>query len=202
MKEKINNIIDKFKTNWKTPKEGNSLSLKEFGMLAVGGMGVNGMQYVGSQMVFFAVNCILLAQIFMIDVMHIAYIAFIGQIFSLALRPIHMMITDNLGSLKANTSKWLHIGMLAAAAAGIGILFIPMTTFERLLMIALPQVIGVWLLANIVGVYFRWFLLKTFSKRFGKFKPWLIFAGIPNAITMTAITFIPYRTMEYANLLI
>ena len=73
-------------------------------------------------------------------------------------------------------------------AAGIGMWFIPDTVGERFV-IGLFKILSTFIITNIASVYYRIILMKKFSKKYGKYKPWLLFAGVPIAVLLSAITF-------------
>jgi len=105
-----------------------------------------------------------------------------------------MLVTDNLGELPSKTKKFINILSVVLCAISIGLWFIPEALTENLLR-GLPRFVSVYLLTSVASVYFRMILLKKFSKKYGKFKPWLLFAGAPIAVLLSSITFFPYQSM-------
>ena len=152
VKNFVTNSFNTVKKYWNKPKEGNHVSIKEFLYLSLGGMGVNGVQYIGAHLVVFASGTFLISQIYSIRIMDITIIATIGQILGFALRPLFMMITDNLGVLKPEFKKWLNIGSLIGGAIGIGFMFVPINAVESF-MPAFFQIIGITILTSIAAVY-------------------------------------------------
>ena len=107
-KAKIKSWIDYFKAHWNTPKEGEDVSIKEFTSLGLGGMGVNGIAYLGT-VISFNVASYLIGPIFGLGVDDIYIVGMIGSIMGLLFNPLHMLITDNLGELPKKTNMFIHI---------------------------------------------------------------------------------------------
>ncbi|MGI6594769.1 MAG: MFS transporter [Christensenellales bacterium] len=199
-KAKIKSWIDYFKAHWNTPKEGEDVSIKEFTSLGLGGMGVNGIAYLGT-VISFNVASYLIGPIFGLGVDDIYIVGMIGSIMGLLFNPLHMLITDNLGELPKKTNMFIHILSAILCAAGIGMWFIPDTVGERFV-IGLFKILSTFIITNVASVYYRIILMKKFSKKYGKYKPWLLFAGVPIAVLLSAITFFPYQVMSYAQKLV
>jgi len=197
---KVKSWIEYLKAHWNKPKEGEDVSIKEFTAIGLGGMGVNGIGYLGT-VISFNVASYLIGPIFGLAVDDIYIVGMIGSIMGLLFNPLHMLVTDNLGELPKKTSNILHIVSAILCALSIGMWFVPDTVGEKFV-IGLFKILSTFIIANIASVYFRIILMKKFSKKYGKYKPWLLFGGIPTAILLSVITFFPYQIMSYAQKLV
>ncbi len=200
MASKIINLLKGAKNHWNTPADGNSVSNKEFVAVGLGGMGVNGIAYIGT-IISFSASCFLIGPIFGLAVTDIYVVGVIGSILGLVFNPLHMMITDNLGVLAPKMQRFVNILSAVLIAIAIGIWFIPDTIVEKFL-IGFPKIMSVFLISSVLAIYYRIYLLKKFSKKYGKFKPWLLFAGFPIALLLSAIAFFPYESMSYIQKLV
>ena len=200
MATKLKSMFRSLKDNWKTPKDGEEVSVKEFAAIGIGGMGVNGIGYLGT-VISFNVASYLIGPIFGLSVNDVYVVGMIGSVMGLLFNPLKMIVTDNLGELPGKTKMFTHILSAVLCLVAIGIWFIPDTVGESIVT-GLPQILSVFILTSVAAVYFRIILMKKFSKKYGKYKPWLLFAGVPIAVLLSAITFFPYEIMTYTQKLV
>ncbi|MGI6137249.1 MAG: hypothetical protein ACOYEE_05530, partial [Christensenellales bacterium] len=127
---KVKSWIEYLKAHWNKPKEGEDVSIKEFTAIGLGGMGVNGIGYLGT-VISFNVASYLIGPIFGLAVDDIYIVGMIGSIMGLLFNPLHMLVTDNLGELPKKTSNILHIVSAILCALSIGMWFVPDTVGEK-----------------------------------------------------------------------
>ena len=199
-KPDIRKGLQNVKEHWKTPKDGNYVSIKEFMCMACGGMGIFGLANVIGPLGF-AATAAVTGMIYGISIKDIYVIGIIGTILNYIMIPLNANITDNLGNLPKKTMKTLGLvcGMLAAAC--VGLWFVPSAGFDHILK-DLPKHIAIKVVTTILTMYAQILVLKLFGKRFGKFKSFAVLYGVPTLIAATLYVFIPYQELNYSLKLI
>ena len=66
----------------------------------------------------------------------------------------------------------------------------------------LPQIIGNILVINGLTGYINWFIRKKFCAKYGRLKPFIMLCGIPSAILMSIIPFLPVQALSYTHKLV
>ena len=132
---RINTLKSTIKANWNHPKEGESLSLKEFFSFCLGAMGINGYTFINN-LVNFSAACYLIGAIMGITFKEIYYVnlisAVIGYIF-IFMSPINMLIVDNHGKLAPKVMKFGATVSLLQIIVGISLYFVPSQSFELII---------------------------------------------------------------------
>lgn len=198
----VKGIPNYVKRNWKTPNEGEYLTLKE--MLA----------YTLAQGGTYAFSCVVpfitfSASYFCGAVMGIATIDFsiiniISTILGYALmfmNPINVLIYENHGRLEKKTKIFAHISYSGKLIIGIACYFLPHAMFESIID-GLPQLVGNILVTGAIWDYFHWFIRRKFCEKHGRFKPFVLFCGIPSALMISLIPYLPVQNMTYTNKLV
>lgn len=190
------------KRNWNTPNEGEYLTLKEMlaYTLAQGGSYVFGCV---------AVYITFSASYFCGAVMGIAAIDFsiiniISTILGYALmfmNPINVLVYENHGRLDKKTKIFAHLSYSGKLIIGIACYFLPQNMFESVIN-GLPQLVGNMLVAGAIWDYLHWFIRRVFCAKYGRFKPFVLLCGIPAAILVSLIPYLPVQNMTYTNKLV
>lgn len=188
------------KANWNKPKKGEYLSIKEFLFFGLGGMGILTTGDVVA-MLGFAGTSVVVGKIYGISIQDAYVIGMIGTALGFLLIPLRAMIKDNLGVLSKKLMRSIHIASIALIAASALMWFIPSARFDGFLR-DMYKHIAIKIICTILEVYVTMYLLKFFGKKYGKFKPFMVFLGIPTLVFGTMLTFLPYRDMDYSGKLI
>ncbi len=180
------------KDHWNTPNEGEYVSLKEF------------CAYTATQAgsyIFLTASGILSfsASYFCGSIMELSNMQFqlvnlISTIVGYALmfmNPIGVLIYENHGELSPKMRKFAHISYLGEMIVGLLCYFIPMDTFD--FMLGTPQIVGNILFLSGITNYINWGIRKKFCAKYGRLKPFILLCGIPAAIVMSIIPFLPIQ---------
>ena len=87
--------------------------------------------------------------------------------------------------------KFAHISYLGEMIVGLLCYFIPMDTFD--FMLGTPQIVGNILFLSGITNYITWAIRKKFCAKYGRLKPFILLCGIPAAIVMSIIPFLPIQ---------
>lgn len=190
------------KAHWKTPAKGEYLSLSE--MLAY--MFTQAGSYVFATfagiMTFSATY--FTGSIMEIENIDFAKISIIGTIVSFALiflNPIGTLIYENHGKLNKKMKIFAIVSYSGQIVLGIACYFVPATSFEFIIK-GMPQIIGNTLLVGGISNFYNWGVRRLFSEKHGRMKPFIIATGIPAAIIISVIPFLPVQNLSYTNKLI
>ena len=190
----------KLKANWNHPKEGEYLSIKEFVFFGLGGMGLFTTGDVIA-MLGFAGTSVVVGKIYGISIQDAYVIGIIGTILGFLLIPLRALIKDNLGVLPAKLMRTIHL-VSAALLVVSGVLWVlPSAGLDGFLRDSYKH-IAIKIVSTILETYITIYVLKFFGKKYGKFKPFMVFFGLPTLIFGTLFTFLPYRDMDYSTKLI
>lgn len=192
---KLTGMLKDIKTYWHSPREGDYVSYKEYASYVIGLSGGMCASNVLNYFTFSA-GCLLVGAIYGISFRDIYIHGLIGMPLGLILSPIHMMVTDNLGVLKAKTMKRMNALFIPMGLIGLALYFVPQEPFEHILP-ALPQVLGTMLLTNSLAFYYKIFVYKKLSPKYGKYRPWIIAGGIPSLVMITLLAYLPFNNMPY-----
>lgn len=201
-------IIDKVKgapayvkEHWNTPNEGEFVSLKEFCAYTATQAG----SYIfltASGMLSFTASYFC-GSIMGLSNMQFQLVNLISTIVGYALmflNPIGVLIYENHGELSPKMKKFAHISYLGEIIVGILFYFLPTGTFD--LMPGTPQIIGNILFLGGVTNYITWAIRKKFCAKYGRLKPFILLCGIPAAVVMSLIPFLPIQNLPSVNKLI
>ena len=190
------------KRNWNTPNEGEYLTLKEMAAytLAQGGSYV---YLTASGIISFSAGyfCGSVMGIRTIDFSIINIISTIVGYVLMFMNPIGVLIYENHGRLTSKMKVFAHLSYMGKLVIGIGCYFLPQGMFESVIN-GLPQLVGNMLVTGAIWDYFNWFVRRKFCEKHGRFKPFVLLCGIPSALMLSAIPYLPVGNMTYTNKLI
>lgn len=199
---KVKGLPGYVKNNWKTPNEGEYLTLKEMlaYTLAQGGTYVFGCvaMYVTFSASYF---CGAVMGIAVIDFSIINIISTILGYVLMFMNPINVLIYENHGRLTKKMKIFAHLSYSGKLLIGIGCYFLPQGMFESVIN-GLPQLVGNMLVAGAIWDYFHWFVRRKFCEKHGRFKPFVLICAIPTALMVSGIPYLPVQNMTYTNKLI
>lgn len=190
------------KTHWKTPGKGEYLSLSEMLSYMFTQAGTYVFMTFASIMNFGSTY--FTGSIMGIANVDFATISIIGTVLSyvlIFLNPVGTLIYENHGRLNRKMKIFAIISYTLEILIGTGCYFIPATSFEFILK-GLPQIVGNSLLISGVSNFWTWGVRRLFSEKYGRLKPILLLTGIPAAILMSVIPYLPVQNMTYTNKLI
>lgn len=196
-KTKVKNAFIDVKDHWKVPREGNYISYREIILLCIGGSGSSGVgnilgyiSFTAGSFLVGAVYGISFHDIFVINLLGLAFFFF---------SPLTMSIIDNLGRPPKKTMNLIHIICAVCVVLGIcSLLFIPEANTEKIVP-AFPQILATFFLFNVFSVYYHIFIFRTFARRFGKFRTWVIVGSIPTVICILLMGFLPIKDWDYST---
>ena len=194
---KIADLINSVRMNWNMPKPGEYTSIREFMSYCLGIMGVCAFTFICNDTVSFTAGylCGSIFEIKMMDFTIITFIALIVKYATLYIESIQMTIFENLGHLSKKKTRTSLIAFAICLIVGIGFYFIPSKPFEGIIK-GLPQIIANILVVTGVGGPVNWFLRNKLCRKYGRYKPFLVFYGIPITIITCIIPFVP-TTLDY-----
>ena len=202
IKAKVKGAPAYIKRYWKTPNEGEYLSLSEM-------VAYTAMQ--GGTYIFMTFSAIMTfaATYFTGSIMGISNLDFtiigiMGTVIGYALiffNPIGVLIYENHGRLSPKMKVFAHIAYSAEIIVGICCYFIPSQGFEFIIK-GFPQLVGNNLLIAGLTNYLTWGIRRAFSAKYGRLKPILLICGFPSAIIMSIIPYLPLLEMSYTKRLI
>ena len=199
----IANGANYVRSYWDKPKEGESVSIKEFLSLGGSAMGIDllwhtipGLQFAGS--------AVIIGMIMGVGIRDAYVIGIIGTIIGYILMPFGAFIIDSLGQLDKKKMRILHTASLIVLGAAFILWFIPQNIAAKFdhLVRDLPKHIAIKLFFTVFGNYLGTYTLRWFGGKYGKFKPFIIFFGVPTLAVASVIVFIPYQAMNYSALLL
>ncbi len=182
------------KEHWNKPNEGEFVSLKEFCaytatqagsyifMTASGMLSFSASYFCGSimglsNMQFQLVNVIS---------------TIIGYLF-MFMNPISILIYENHGELAPKMRRFAHICYSGEMVIGLLLYFAPMDTFD--FMLGTPQIVANILFLSGITNYITWGIRKKFCAKHGRLKPFILLCGIPAAIIMSIIPYLPIQNL-------
>ena len=194
-------IAAKLKANWNHPNEGESLSIKEFAYFGLGGMGINTLaDAVG--VLGFAGTSTVVGMIFGISIKDAYVIGIIGTVIGYLLMPLNALITDNLGQLPKRLMRTVHFASLGLTLFSVVLWLAPSVPWLDNIVRDFPKHLAIKIMCTIFGTYLSIYVLKFFSKKYGKFKPQMVLFGLPALAFATLLVFLPYKEMRYPTKLI
>ena len=191
----VKKFFTDFKTYWNKPRPGEYVSNKEFLFFILGSGGSNNALYTSSNLQFTA-SCLFVGAIYGLKLMDFAMLGIVNMILNYLFQPIAMIITDNLGRPPKKTMNMINWSEIAFTLIGVCCFFIPQEYFESF-MPALPQVLGTKFLIQVLTTYYNIFVYRCFSKKFGKYRCWIVAGILPNIATMMLLVLFPYNQLSY-----
>ncbi len=191
----VKKFFTDFKTYWNKPRPGEYVSNKEFLFFILGSGGSNNALYTSSNLQFTA-SCLFVGAIYGLKMMDFAMLGIVNMILNYLFQPIAMIITDNLGRPPKKTMNMINWSEIAFTLIGVCCFFIPQEYFESF-MPALPQVLGTKFLIQVLTTYYNIFVYRCFSKKFGKYRCWIVAGILPNIATMMLLVLFPYNQLSY-----
>lgn len=190
------------KEHWKNPAKGEYVSLSEF----VAYTAMQGGTYI---FMTFAAIMTFSATYFTGSIMGISNLDFtiigmMGTVIGYILiffNPIGVLIFENHGRLTPKMKVFAHVAYSAEIIIGICCYFIPSARFEFIIK-GFPQLVGNNLLIAGITNYITWGIRRAFSAKYGRIKPFLVICGIPSAVIMSVIPYLPLLEMSYTKRLI
>ena len=200
--DKVKGLPSYIKKNWNTPNEGEYLTLKEMAAytLAQGGSYV---YLTASGIISFSAGyfCGAVMGIRAIDFSIINIISTIVGYVLMFMNPIGVLIYENHGRLTNKMKVFAHLSYAGKLVVGIGCYFLPQGMFESVIN-GLPQLVGNMLVAGAIWDYFNWFVRRKFCEKHGRFKPFILLCGLPSALMLSAIPYLPVQNMSYTTKLV
>lgn len=190
------------KKHWNTPKEGEYISLKEFSAYTLSQTGTY-IYMTASGIVTFsaALFCGAIMEIPAMDFYLINLVSTIIGYILMFTNPVGMLIYENHGRLTGGMKKFAHATYLGQLLLGIVCYFIPVTTFEGI-MIGLPQIVGNILVCNGVTGYITWAVRRLFCAKYGRVKPFILICAMPSALILSVIPYLPVQNAPYVTKLV
>lgn len=190
------------KRNWNTPNEGEYLTLKEMAAYTIA-QGGSYVYLTASGIISFTAGyfCGSVMGIRTIDFSIINIISTIVGYVLMFMNPIGVLIYENHGRLTKKMQVFAHLSYMGKLVIGIGCYFLPQGMFESVIN-GLPQLVGNMLVTGAIWDYFNWFVRRKFCEKHGRFKPFVLLCGIPSALMLSAIPYLPVQNMTYTNKLV
>jgi len=190
------------KEHWNRPNEGEYLSLSEMVAYTFGQAGVYIFMTFASFMTFGATYFTgSIMGISNLDFTIIGIMSTIVNYILIVFNPVGVLIYENHGRLSPKMKTFAHIAYMSEIVIGAVCYFIPSQGFEFIIK-GFPQLIGNMLLISGVTNYITWIIRRVFSAKHGRLKPFLVICGIPSAIIMSVIPYLPLLDMSYTKRLI
>ena len=190
------------KEHWNSPNEGEYLSLSETAAYTFGQAGIYIFMTFAGIMTFGATYFTgSIMGISNLDFTIIGIMSTVVNYILIVFNPIGVLIYENHGRLSRKMKIFAHIAYISEIVVGICCYFIPSEGFEFIIK-GFPQLIGNMLLIAGVTNYITWIIRRAFSAKHGRLKPFLVICGIPSALIMSIIPYLPLLDTTYTKRLI
>lgn len=202
LKTKVQGAPAYVKRYWKTPNEGEYLSLSEMVAYTATQVGTYVCATFSAIMAFSATY--FTGSIMGISNLDFTIISIMGTVIGYLLiffNPIGVLLYENHGRLTPKMKIFAHCAYSAEIIIGICCYFIPSEGFEFIIK-GFPQLVGNNLLVAGVTNYLTWAIRRAFSAKYGRLKPFIVLCGFPTAIIMSIIPYLPLLDMSYTKRLI
>lgn len=202
LKTKVQGAPAYVKRYWKTPNEGEYLSLSEMVAYTATQAGTYVCATFSAIMAFSATY--FTGSIMGISNLDFTIISIMGTVIGYLLiffNPIGVLLYENHGRLTPKMKIFAHCAYSAEIIIGICCYFIPSEGFEFIIK-GFPQLVGNNLLVAGVTNYLTWAIRRAFSAKYGRLKPFIVFCGFPTAIIMSIVPYLPLLDMSYTKRLI
>lgn len=190
------------KEHWNRPNEGEYLSLSEMAAYTFGQSGLYIFMTFAGIMTFAATYFTgSIMGISNLDFTIIGIMSTVVNYVLIVFNPVGVLIYENHGRLSPKMKIFAHVAYKSEIVVGICCYFIPAQGFEFIIK-GFPQLIGNMLLVSGVTNYLTWAIRRAFSAKHGRLKPFLVICGIPSALIMSIIPYLPLLDMSYTKRLI
>ena len=190
------------KEHWNRPNEGEYLSLSEMAAYTFGQSGLYIFMTFAGIMTFAATYFTgSIMGISNLDFTIIGIMSTVVNYVLIVFNPVGVLIYENHGRLSPKMKIFAHVAYMSEIVVGICCYFIPAQGFEFIIK-GFPQLIGNMLLVSGVTNYLTWAIRRAFSAKHGRLKPFLVICGIPSALIMSIIPYLPLLDMSYTKRLI
>jgi len=190
------------KEHWNSPNEGEYLSLSEMAAYTFGQSGLYIFMTFAGIMTFAATYFTgSIMGISNLDFTIIGIMSTVVNYILIIFNPVGVLIYENHGRLSPKMKIFAHVAYMSEIVVGICCYFIPSQGFEFIIK-GFPQLIGNMLLVSGVTNYLTWVIRRAFSAKHGRLKPFLVICGIPSALIMSIIPYLPLLDMSYTKRLI
>jgi len=196
----VKDLTAKLKANWSRPNEGEYLSIKEFASFCFGGMGIYTLtDAVG--MLGFSGTSVVVGYIMGIGIKDAYIIGIIGTVLGYIIMPLNVMVTDNLGQLPRKVMRTLHAVSAALVVLSALLWVLPSARFDSLVKDLFKHT-AIKIVCTIFGTYLNLYVLRFFSKKYGKFKPQMVLFGLPALALATFMVYLPINDLKYSSKLL
>ena len=202
LKTKVQGAPAYVKRYWKTPNEGEYLSLSEMVAYTATQAGTYVCATFSAIMAFSATY--FTGSIMGISNLDFTIISIMGTVIGYLLiffNPIGVLLYENHGRLTPKMKIFAHCAYSAEIIIRICCFFIPSEGFEFIIK-GFPQLVGNNLLVAGVTNYLTWAIRRAFSAKYGRLKPFIVLCGFPTAIIMSIVPYLPLLDMSYTKRLI
>ena len=187
------------KEHWNSPNEGEYLSLSEMAAYTFGQSGLYIFMTFAGIMTFAATYFTgSIMGISNLDFTIIGIMSTVVNYILIIFNPVGVLIYENHGRLSPKMKIFAHVAYMSEIVVGICCYFIPSQGFEFIIK-GFPQLIGNMLLVSGVTNYLTWVIRRAFSAKHGRLKPFLVICGIPSALIMSIIPYLPLLDMSYTK---
>ena len=188
--------------HWKTPKEGDYVSYSEFASWCAASMGVGGWSTLFDTLALSAGTATLCGLIFQIRLMDVYVIGTLCTVINYITLPLKPYIMDNMGRFSKRVTRSMLVGAVGVLLAAGALWIAPSTPFFDNLLPNFLRHIALALLIFVLNSALMALTLRWFGKKFGKFKPFIIFYGPLILALVIWLVNIPYQNMSYSRLLL
>lgn len=200
--QKVKGVPAYVKEHWDKPNEGEYLSLKEVTAYTAAQAGSYIFLTASGIMTFSASYfCGAIMGLAALDFSIINLISTIIGYVLIFMNPIGILIYENHGQLTPKMRVFAHCSYIGQVFLGILCYFVPSEPFE-FIMKGMPQIIGNILVVGGITNYITWFIRKTFCAKYGRLKPFILICGVPSAIIMSIIPYLPLEALSYTKKLV
>lgn len=200
--QKVKGATAYVKEHWNKPNEGEYLSLKEVTAYTAAQAGSYIFATASGIMTFSASYfCGAIMGLAALDFSIINLIGTIIGYILIFMNPIGILIYENHGQLTPKMRVFAHCSYIGQLLLGMICYFIPSHPFE-FIMKGLPQIIGNILVVGGITNYINWFIRKKFCAKYGRLKPFILICGVPCAIIISVIPYLPLGGLSYTNKLV
>ena len=210
--QKILDLKDHVVRHWKKPKEGDHVSIREFASWCAASMGLGGWNPVFDTVAMTAGTATLSGLIFGLRPMDIFAVALIATIMNYVALPLGPYIIDNMGRFPKKVTRGLLMGGAGALALGVLLWILPPLNISAAQVpeflaniVLLPDLlrhIALRIFIVVAAAVAQTTVLRLFGKKYGKFKPMMIFYGPLVLGLVVAVTHIPFQNITYGSLLL